>query len=87
MGFSKVITPQSWGSNLEQKGGKMAHTNFESRIRQLERVIVESRKCFRDRDPLEARAWLFRVKVDEDKYGNSNEGNLGQMSSDSREES
>jgi hypothetical protein len=42
---------------------------LESRLRELERVIVMSRREFRDGgDPVDARAWLFRVEIDEDKY-------------------
>ena len=38
------------------------------RISRLERVIVEARRNFRERNPLESRAWLFRVEIDEDRY-------------------
>lgn len=39
------------------------------RITELERVIVEARREFRrGGDPVDARAWLFRVTVDEQRY-------------------
>ena len=42
---------------------------LERRVHTLERIIVMSRKTFRGGgDPLDARAWLFRVDIDEDKY-------------------
>jgi hypothetical protein len=42
---------------------------LERRVRTLEHIIVMSRKTFRSGgDPIEARAWLFRVDIDEDEY-------------------
>jgi len=42
---------------------------LERRVYTLEHIIVMSRKTFRGGgDPIDARAWLFRVDIDEDKY-------------------
>ena len=39
------------------------------RVSQLERVIVKARREFRKgNDQVGARAWLFRVEIDEDRY-------------------
>ena len=39
------------------------------RVSELERVIVNARREFRNGgDPVDARAWLFRVTIDEDQY-------------------
>lgn len=46
----------------------MNEQELKARILELERAIVESRRCFRESDPLEARAWLIRVEVDEGKF-------------------
>ena len=43
----------------------MNEQELKARILELERAIVESRRCFRESDPLEARAWLIRVEVDD----------------------
>jgi len=42
----------------------------ERRVSVLERVIVMARRSFRSRkdDPIEPRAWLFRVEIDEESY-------------------
>ena len=39
------------------------------RVSELERVIVNARREFRSGgDPVDARAWLFRVTIDEGRY-------------------
>lgn len=39
------------------------------RVSELEDIIVKARREFRaSSDPVDARAWLFRVEIDEDQY-------------------
>lgn len=52
---------------LDQAEAKVAL--LESKLRSLERCVVMARREFRrGGDPVDARSWLFRVTVDEDKY-------------------
>lgn len=42
---------------------------LEARIKHLEYVIVKARQEFRKgSDPIECRAWLFRIDIDESKH-------------------
>ena len=41
---------------------------LERQVKSLERIIVKARREFRmGGDPIEARAWLFRIDIDESK--------------------
>lgn len=48
---------------------RQENTKLTARVKQLEHVIVQSRRVFRMRhDAVDARAWLFRVTIDENQF-------------------
>ncbi len=67
----EIVAAQEWDGDIRVNMTTVigAGRVLSRRVSELERIIVKARREFRKGgDPVDARSWLFRVKIDEDQY-------------------